>query len=240
MSLIDDLLVIVPARGGSTGIPLKNIRPLGGLPLIGWCVEALKAAGMDQVRRILSTDVEEIAEVGRELGLEVPFLRPAGLATAETGLVEVALHAVDWIESNEGGRTPGIVLLLLATQPFRDPAQLRDVLDLFANSEIDGVMSVYAIERSTGVLFYGDKTGRVEALGPPVKTEQRHQVKPILTPSGCFFYLRTDALREQETLYPKNVRAVVTEGITNIDIDSPADWALAEAVFDAGLAWRKP
>ena len=240
MSLIDDLLVIVPARGGSTGIPLKNIRPLGGLPLIGWCVEALKAAGMDQVRRILSTDVEEIAEVGRELGLEVPFLRPARLATGTASLDQVAIHALDWIEANEGGKAPEFVLLLLPTQPFRDPKQLRDALELLADPAVEGVMSVYAIYRSLGAMYHGDEEGRVTPVGEPVKAEQRQQVKPMLTPSGCFFYLRSDALRAQETIYPKNVRAVITDDISNVDIDTPTDWAIAEAIHDAGLAWRKP
>lgn len=240
MASFNDTLVIVPARGGSTGIPRKNIKSLGGIPLIGWCSKALSYAGMDGIRTILSTDDTEIADCGRKIGFDVPFLRPANISTGTANLVDVAIHAIDWLLENENVKEPDIVLILLPTQPFRDPKQLRHALDLFDDPKTEGVMSVYNIHRSPGVMFYIDKYENLTPLGKRVKTEQRQQVKPIFTPSGCFFYLRVNALRSQQTLYPNNVRAVVSTTISNIDIDSPEDWAIAEAVFNAGITWNTP
>lgn len=236
MSLIDDLFVVIPARGGSKGIPRKNIKMLGGWPLIAWSAESVRAAGLDGARCILSTDDDEIAEVGRRVGMNVPFVRPSEYARDTSTMVDVGMHALEWLESQ--GQRAGIMLMLLPTHPFRLPPQLRAALDFFSDPAVDGVMSVMTIHRSLSTLFHADERMGLASLGPPVPTERRQDVKPIYTPSGCFFYARFAALREQKTFYTRNVRGVVTDPIASMDLDTPAEWAMAEAVAVAGLTWR--
>lgn len=238
MPSIDDLFIIIPARGGSKGIPRKNIKPLGGWPLLAWSAAAVRAAGLGDARCILSTDDAEIAELGRRHGLEVPFLRPAQYATDTSSMVDVASHALQWLDGQ--GHTASYVLMLLPTHPFRSPVQLREALDIFRDPAVDGVMSVMPIHRSPGTLFYADSNMHLTPLGEAVQAERRQDVRPLYTPSGCFFYARAAALREQWTFYTCCVRAVVTDPITSFDLDTPMEWSMAEAITAAGLTWRGP
>ena len=231
-----DLLIVIPARGGSKGVPRKNIKLLGGRPLIDWSRAAVQAAGFQGARCILSTEDKEIAEVGRKCGLDTPFQRPAEIAADESTMVDVALNALDW--SVAQGLTIGIVLMLLPTHPFRLPGQLAAALDGFSDPDVDGVMSVMPIHRSLSTLFHGDDKFRMSPLGQPVRAERRQDVRPIYTPSGCFFFARTTALRDQETFYTRNVIGIETDPVASMDLDTPTDWAMAEAIAMAGLTWR--
>src|SRR5437660_8101511 len=117
MTAMPDILALVPARGGSKGVPRKNIRPLAGKPLLAWSIEA--AAGSRPVARILvSTDDPEIAAAGRKFGAEAPFLRPEELALDTTPQLAVVEHALAWLESHEGGYAPDYLLLLQPTSPL--------------------------------------------------------------------------------------------------------------------------
>jgi len=233
---IKNLLIVIPARGGSKGLPRKNIKLLGERPLIDWSRAAVESAGFQSATCILSTDDIEIAKVGLKCGLEVPFRRPTSLATDEATMVDVALHALRW--SALQGLSIEIVLLLLPTHPFRQPKQLATALQAFKNPEVDGVMSVMAIHRSMGTLFYADPDFLLTPLGQPVRAERRQDVSPIYTPSGCFFFARADALRAQATFYTRNVMGIETDPIESFDLDTPIDWAMAEAIASKGLTWR--
>jgi CMP-N,N'-diacetyllegionaminic acid synthase len=231
-----DLLIVIPARGGSKGIPRKNIKLLGGRPLVDWSRAAVKSAGLQSARCILSTDDEEVAEVGHMCGFEVPFRRPVEIAADESTMVDVALHALDWSEAQ--GFNVEIVLMLLPTHPFRLPRQLAAALNVFSDPDVDGVMSVMAIHRSLSTLFYGNNKFEMSPLGERVRTERRQDVRPIYTPSGCFFFARAAALRNQETFYTRNVIGIETDPVASMDLDTPTEWAMAEAIAMAGLTWR--
>ena len=110
------ILGIIPARGGSKSVPRKNIKDLGGKPLIAWTIEAAKASGVFD-RLILTTDDEEIAEVGKKWGAEVAFMRPAELAQDTTPTLPVLQHAVKWLEDNDGSK-PDAGMILQPTTPF--------------------------------------------------------------------------------------------------------------------------
>src|ERR1700743_3832228 len=113
-------LALIPARGGSKGVPRKNIVPVAGKPLLAWTIEAARnSTRLDRI--ILSTDDEEIASVAREFGVEVPFMRPAELAKDSSGSLEVALHALDWAAREPGGE-PEYLLILQPTSPLRSSA----------------------------------------------------------------------------------------------------------------------
>lgn len=233
------LLIVIPARGGSKGLPRKNARTLGDLPLLGWTAEAVRHAGLDTPHCVLSTDDAEIAAIGKAVGLEVPFLRPEALATDQAGAVDVAVHALDWLETTRGVRAE-YVMWLQPTSPFRPPALLAQAVQhLLDDSDLDAVVGVKSIYRTLGTLFMADTDGRLA----PVRRQaeeitRRQEVRPLVTPNGALYLIRGAALREQRSFFPPRSRGLVMDQIASHDIDDPTDWAIAEALVAAGLTWR--
>lgn len=228
------LLILVPARSGSKGLPGKNVRPLGGLPLLAWTARAIAASGV-AARAVLSTDDPAIAEVGRAHGLEVPFLRPPALATDTAGSFEVVDHAVEWLAREDGYR-PGAVMLLQPTCPFRRAERIGQALALLARPDTEGVVGVRRIDRSLSVMYRERADGALEPLAGWDERIRRQDVRPLLTPSGTLYLITAAALVAHRRLFPPRLRALPTDEVENIDIDTPADWELAEAVVAAGLA----
>jgi len=228
------LLILVPARGGSKGLPGKNVRPLGGLPLLAWTARAIAASGV-AARAVLSTDDPAIAEVGRAHGLEVPFLRPAALATDTAGSFEVVEHALEWL-ARESGYRPHAVMLLQPTCPFRRPERLREAMVLLGEHGTEGVIAMRRIERPLSVMYRERTDGLLEPLAPWDERLRRQDVRSLLTPSGSLYLLTTAALAEHRRLFPPCLRPLPSSTIEDIDIDTAEDWALAEAVVAAGLA----
>jgi N-acylneuraminate cytidylyltransferase/CMP-N,N'-diacetyllegionaminic acid synthase len=228
------LLILVPARGGSKGLPGKNTRPLGGLPLLAWTARTIAASGV-AARAVLSTDDPGIAEVGRAHGLEAPFLRPAALATDTAGSFEVVEHAVDWL-AREAGYRPSAVMLLQPTCPFRRPERLRQAMALLGQPDTDGVVGVRRIDRSLSVMYREDGGGVLEPLAAWDDRIRRQDVRPLLTPSGTLYLVTAAALATHRRLFPPRLRPLPTDAVEAIDIDTAEDWALAEAVVAAGLA----
>jgi CMP-N,N'-diacetyllegionaminic acid synthase len=227
------LLILVPARGGSKGLPGKNTRLLGGLPLLAWTARAIAASGV-AARAVLSTDDPGIAEVGRAHGLEAPFLRPAALATDTAGSFEVVEHAVDWL-AREAGYRPSAVMLLQPTCPFRRPERLRRAMELLGRPGTEGVIGVTAIDRSLSVLYHEGPEGVLEALAPWDARIRRQDVRPLLTPNGTLYLSTSESLTRHRRLFPPRVRPLATDAVEAIDIDTAEEWALAEAVVAAGL-----
>ncbi|HKW84805.1 MAG TPA: acylneuraminate cytidylyltransferase family protein, partial [Burkholderiaceae bacterium] len=136
------LLAVVPARGGSKRLPRKNVRPLGGRPLIAWTIEAAHASGvLDDV--LVSTDDEEIADAARQCGAQVPWLRPAALATDTATSAAVLQHALAWYEAKRGA-VSGVVLLQ-PTSPFRSPASIRGAVASFLGQPEDDRHAVVSV-----------------------------------------------------------------------------------------------
>lgn len=228
------LLILVPARGGSKGLPGKNTRLLGGRPLLAWTARAIAASGVP-ARAVLSTDDPAIAEVGRAHGLEAPFLRPAGLATDTAGSFEVVEHALDWLE-REAAFRPAAVMLLQPTCPFRRPERIAQALDLLARPGTEGVIGITAIDRSLSVMYREDDQGVLQPLAAWDERIRRQDVRPLLTPNGTLYLCTRESLARHRRLFPPRLRPLPTDAVEAIDIDTPRDWALAEAVVAAGLA----
>ena len=127
------MLVVIPARGGSKGVPGKNIKQLGGKPLIQYTLEAAREIVPDH-QIIVSTDSEEIKKVVESLGLEVPFLRPAELATDNAGTYEVLIHAIEFMKSQ--GKLYDTLLLLQPTSPFRTSQQVREAIEVYEKNNL--------------------------------------------------------------------------------------------------------
>jgi CMP-N,N'-diacetyllegionaminic acid synthase len=211
---------------------------LGNIPLLGWTAEAIKKAGLSEATSILSTDDEEIASIGREVGLEVPFIRPAELAADETVVTDVVFHALDWLNQEKGMR-PELVMLLQPTSPFRHPELLLKAIQMLEEPSINGVLGVKAIHRNLSTLFHADDKMNLVPLDENRKMETRRQkVNTIYTPNGALYLIRTNKLHGPKGFFNENVRGVVMDQIASIDIDDPLDWKLAEAVVSSKLSWR--
>lgn len=224
------LLIVVPARGGSKGLPRKNVRLLAGRPLLAWTADAVRAAAVPGALAVLSTEDDEVAEVGRAAGLEVPFRRPHEHATDEAGAEAVALHALAWAE-NKFGAAPESVMLLQPTSPFRSPAAIVEADALLRADAVWGVLGVKAIHRTLATLYRLDDGGRLAPLAAgEVSGARRQDLAPLYTPNGAIYLVRTSALRERRSFFPEGCRALVMDAISSLDIDDEDDWAIAEAV----------
>ncbi len=233
-----DLLIVIPARGGSKGLPRKNSRSLGDLPLLGWTAEAVRAAGLDNHACVLSTDDEEIAAIGRGVGLDVPFMRPPALASDEASAESVALHALDWL-ANDRGIHPAAVMWLQPTSPFRSPDSLRKAMDMLAADDCPGVIGVKPVYRSLKTLFNTSPQMDLLPLDASVESANRRQaLQPLYTPNGALYLVHTGILRSGNSFFPLGARGLVMDQIASIDIDDPLDWNMAAAIAAAGLTWR--
>lgn len=195
------VLAVVPARGGSQGLPGKNIKPLAGLPLIGHSLRAADlVAGIDRV--VVSTDSPEIANVARRLGGDVPFLRPADLAQHDSPMIPVLAHALETAERQDG-TAYDLLVLLDPTCPARVPTEVEAALDfLLGHEEWDGVVSVSEPGFNpwwVGVRPSTDDPSRAEPVLPEGASATRRQdVERFLRINGNFYVWRTSFIRRGE------------------------------------------
>ncbi len=225
-----DTLYIIPARGGSKGIPHKNIKPLAGKPLICYTIEvALKLAPLSHI--ILSTDDPEIARVGREAGLIVDYMRPAELATDTSGTREVIIDAMDWAESR--GVVFDKVCLLQPTSPLRTVEDVERCLELYT-PEVDMVVSVveatsnpyyncFETSPSTGFLHISKGDGMLT---------RRQDAPPAWEYNGAVYVINPEAIRRSPFGAMQRRRPCVVSRDHSIDLDTPLDWAVAETIIN--------
>ncbi len=232
------LLAIVPARGGSKGLPGKNARTLGDWPLLRWTVEAVRASGVTPDAFILSTDDDALATIGRASGLDVPFSRPAALANDTATALSVVEHALDWFEK-ERATSFDAVMWLQPTSPFREPSAITQAIELIRRDDVDAVLGTKLLHRSPSVLYYADDAQRLTPLASDLPQQTRRQdIRDLHTPNGALYVTKVSALRRTGSLYPPGTIAIPMNQIASLDIDDALDWALAEAVAIQGLSWR--
>ncbi|MEQ8356262.1 MAG: acylneuraminate cytidylyltransferase family protein [Kiloniellaceae bacterium] len=225
-------LAVIPARGGSKAIPRKNIRPLGGKPLIAWSIAAALAARLVD-RVLVSTDDEEIANASRAAGAEVPFLRPAELAGDEVHSVYSVLHALDWLEEHEG-TPPGVVTMLLPTSPLRAARDVDQAVEMLANSGAASVISVCAAGSPLGSLRWMRK-GRLKPLTEDSNRNfQRQDVEQLYAVNGSIYVAASSVLREHRSFHISGAAGSVMSKLRSIDINTLDDFAMAEALVPLG------
>lgn len=233
------ILGVIPARGGSKSIPRKNIKDLGGKPLLVWTVEAAKTSGVFD-RLILSTDDAEIAEVGRRWGVEMPFTRPAELAEDATPTLPVLQHAVQYLKEHENYQ-PDAVMLLQPTAPLRQAFHIREAAELFQQSGVDSVVSVVEIPGHFSPYWavVENEDGHATLFsGTPVRNRiPRRQEFPQKTYShnGAMYLFKTPLLFDsvEPNFYGDRVRLYKMDDKYSVNIDSPEDWTLAETALRA-------
>jgi CMP-N,N'-diacetyllegionaminic acid synthase len=242
------VLAVIPARGGSKGLPGKNTRPLAGLPLIG---HSLRAADLVPSidRCVVSTDSEQIADLARSLGADVPFLRPAELAADDTPMAPVLRHALGEVEATEGS-TYDFVVLLDPTSPAREPADIEAAIArLAARPEWDGVVSVSAPTFQpvwVGVRSAADDPDRMERyFAEGVGITRRQQLGRYLRVNGNFYVWRADFVRRMESSWmDEGVHGMVEIPESRaFAIDYRYEFDVLEALIAQGLVqlpWLRP
>ncbi|AWL01242.1 pseudaminic acid cytidylyltransferase [Stutzerimonas stutzeri] len=223
-------LAIIPARGGSKRIPRKNIKPFCGKPMIAWSIEAALQSGcFDRV--VVSTDDTEIAEVARQHGADVPFMRPAELSDDHTGTIPVIRHAIEWF--TQQGRTVGQVCCLYATAPFVTAEDLNRGMQVLQGGDCDYAFSVtsYAFPIQRAIRINGQ--GRVEMFNPENFNTRSQDLEEAFHDAGQFYWGRADAWLQGKQIFSPDALPVLLPRHRVQDIDTPEDWARAEWLFKA-------
>ena len=227
------VLGLVAARGGSKGLPRKNIRPLCGKPLLQYTAESALAARR-LARVVLTTDDEEIAEVGRRCGLDVPFMRPAELAADDTPTLPVVRHALAWMEAH--GDYFDAVCQLQPTNPLRRTEDIDACIELLERSGADAVMTVLPVpaEHNPHWVYFRDEGGRLRlSTGEAAPIPRRQELPPAFHREGSVYVTRRDVVMEGNSLYGERVIGHLMDADRCVNIDGPEDWERAEALLSA-------
>jgi N-acylneuraminate cytidylyltransferase len=240
-----EILALIPARGGSKGIPRKNIRSFAGYPLIAWSIAAAQQAAC-VTRTIVSTDDEEIAKVARQYGAETPFLRPAELAQDQTTDLPVFEHALEWLEANEGYR-PEVVVQLRPTSPVRP----RDCVDgavkiLLEHADADCVRGVVPAGQNP------HKMWRFKGADQPMKpllevdgipepyNAPRQVLPPVYWQTGHIDAIRVSTIKHKHSLTGGVIYPLMIDPRYTVDIDNLSDWAKYESLVTSRLEMVVP
>ncbi len=211
------VLAIIPARGGSKGVPGKNIREVGGKPLIGYSIEeALKAKKIDKL--IVSTDSEEIAEIARKFNAEVPFMRPDKLATDSALTVDVVKHAINYFK--ESGEVFDSIVLLQPTCPLRKAEDIDKSIDMLWEKDTDSVVSLSDVGANHPArMYFLDPENKMEnVINEDVSMMPRQALPKVYIRSGDIYTCKTErVLKEGKMLFENSVGMVMEGETVNID-----------------------
>ena len=223
-------LAVIPARGGSKRIPRKNIKPFCGKPMIAWSIEAALESGcFDKV--IVSTDDAEIAEVAREWGAEVPFMRPAELANDYVGTIPVIHHALDWFVQQ--GEQPDKVCCLYATAPFVSAKDLKQGLEVLQSEDCAYAFSVtsfpFPVQRAIRIT----ESNRIQMFYPEHFNTRSQDLEEAWHDAGQFYWGQASAWQQELPLFSPDAAPVHIPRYRVQDIDTMEDWVRAEWLFKA-------
>lgn len=225
------VLAIVTARGGSKGLPGKNIKMINGRPLIGWTLkQAVESQYIDEV--FVSTDSGEIADVSRQCGVNVSSLRPASLAEDTTPSIDVILYTIQLLESQ--GKNFDYIMLLEPTSPLRKRGDIDNIIKIAGdNPEKDGVISVGEIHGEHPMIVKAiDSSGVVVPYIEKVKeVYQRQQFDKAYFPYGVGYLIKTSKLKEEQTIYTNNMLPYYIERWQNYEIDDIYDFVCIENIM---------
>jgi len=223
-----NIVAIIPARGGSKGVPRKNIKPLCGRPLISYIIDtALETKEIDRV--IVSTEDPEIARVSAEYGAEIPFIRPEKLAKDETPTLPVLQHAVKYMEDTEG-YSPDAVLLVYPTSPLLRSKRLSETIKIYKGGNYDSVISVtedlshYWIKRNNSF----------ERFYPEIITNRQYAV-PLYKENGAVYLTSRQVIMDECEVVGSNVSFLIMDDRESVDIDDFFDFELVEYMIKSGF-----
>jgi CMP-N,N'-diacetyllegionaminic acid synthase len=229
-------LFIIPARGGSKGIPGKNIKPLGGKPLIQYSIEVARALAPDE-DICVSTDDTAIKTVAEATGLQVPFLRPAALATDAAGTYEVLLHALDFWTSR--GKTYDQIVLLQPTSPFRQAWQVGEALDAWE----DGLEMLVSVKEADANPYYNLFEENADGFLQKSKQgsfSRRQDCPDVYQYNGAIYVMDVRALLRNHYASFKKIKKYLMDVGSSLDLDNPLDWSFAEFLLEKRLIKISP
>lgn len=221
------ILGIIPARGGSKGVPGKNIKLLGGKPLIAHAIDcAIESGKLSRI--VVSTDSEEIASVAEKYGAEV-ILRPSDLATDSSNVVTAVKHVLEVLKEDFD-----IIVLLQPTAPLRTGSQLNEVIKMLSDSEkLEGVISVVPMDDVHPARMYNlEQDNHILPYLKDGESLRRQDIQPLYYRNGCFYAVKTKAFLEQNSFMVQNKKGYVMDVNWLVNIDIPRDFALATVLYE--------
>ena len=221
-------LVIIPARGGSKGVPKKNIKLLNGKPLINYTIEAAQSV-FDNEIICVTTDSQEIKEiVENSTTLKIPFLRPDKLATDTAGTYEVLMHAIDFYEQK--GYLADTLILLQPTSPFRTGQHIKEAINLYSH-DIDMVVSVKETKSNPYYVLFEDNQEGFLSKSKEANFTRRQDCPNVWELNGAIYIINIKSLRKGTIAsFKKSLKYVMNE-LDSIDIDTMFDWKLCEILM---------
>jgi len=223
-------LFLVPARSGSKGIPKKNIAPVAGKPLIAWTLEAALGSRY-QGKLVVTTESEEIANIARAHGAEVPFLRPSALASDTASSIDTAVHALRWLEANEG-YWPDYLVLLQPTSPLRKSEDIDCAIELAADKN---ALAVVSVSEASCHPYWAKKIGSegtmVDFIPLQKPVDRRQELSEAFGLNGAIFIIKPDVLIEKNTWYPDPTYPFIMPIERSLDVDAPWDLYLADLIL---------
>jgi CMP-N,N'-diacetyllegionaminic acid synthase len=219
---------LIPARGGSKGIPRKNIKIIAGKPLIVWTIEAaLRSSLLSAV--VVSTDDPEIAEIARQAGAQVPFMRPAELARDQSSGLEPVLHAMDQMPQCDS------LLVLQPTSPLRTTEDIDGCLSLVAQTEAPSVVSVTEADTHPYWTYRLNADRTMVRFVDAAPIARRQDLPAIFALNGAMYFAETNWLRRTGSLVSSETLAYVMPRDHSVDLDTPFDWKFAELLLKESL-----
>lgn len=223
-------LAVIPARGGSKRIPRKNIKSFCGKPMIAWSIEAAQeSACFDRI--IVSTDDVEIADIARDCGAEVPFMRPAELSDDHTGTIPVIAHAIKQQQQRE--EAPTAVCCIYATAPFVRAEDLRHGLEVLEQNACDYAFSVTSFASPIQRAIRINKAGRTEMIYPEHFNTRSQDLEEAYHDAGQFYWGRAAAWLAGTPVFSQGAIPIILSRSCVQDVDTLEDWARAEWMFQA-------
>ncbi len=231
-----NVLFIITARGGSKGVPKKNIKVLGKLPLISYKIIAAQKCRYTG-RIIVSTDDKEIEEVSKKYGAEVPFIRPDELSTDEASSVDVVIHAMNWISQNSED-IYDYVCLLEPSSPFASYKDLNEALWLIEENDADTLLGMKEVDVTTNFIHSLDKNGKLSEFYYAVKdlkSIRRQDQKKEYTMNGCIYIAKWNYFLKNKSFHSENSIPYIMPEESSIEIDTLLDYEVACKVVEKGL-----
>lgn len=226
-------LFLIPARGGSKGIPKKNIKLLNGKPLICYSIDVARQLTSDDLICV-SSDDDEIIKVVENYGLTVPFKRPAELATDEADSYSMIRHAIEYFKSI--GKDLDVVVLLQPTSPFRKSEQVQEAINLFS-PELDMVISCFETEANPYYLLFEENAeGFLMKSKELTNFVRRQQAPKVYQLNGAIYVLNVSSLKKFSSFNElKKKKKFIMDKVSSLDIDTPLDWTYAEFLIEKGI-----
>jgi CMP-N,N'-diacetyllegionaminic acid synthase len=222
------ILVVIPARGGSKGVPNKNIKELLGKPLIAYTIEQAKRSRYID-RTIVSTDSPAIADIAVSWGAEVPFLRPEALATDQSSTLDVLVHAIDWLEKNENYKFD-ILVLLHATTPLREPEDIDRSIELLLEKGVENVFTVTEAHRNPYFNMVEIKNNKV-SLVKMGNYATRQTAPEVFDMNSSIYVWWKDIFMKKRSVFLENSRVYIMPRTRSVDIDDSLDFKIAEMLL---------